>query len=115
MNFQIPRWRFVPRLLVLALIVSAVPLPRAAAQSTQPAGKPGLKASITPIVSAVAARAATSAAKAQAQPGEAKAPLESKSFFKTTAGAVVLAVMAAGTGYALYSAKHDKIPPVQGR
>ena len=31
------------------------------------------------------------------------------SFFKTRAGIVVLAVMAVGTGYALYSVKEDRI------
>src|SRR6187397_3156240 len=33
----------------------------------------------------------------------------SSSFFKTRTGVAVLAVMAVGTGYALYSAKHDRI------
>ena len=31
------------------------------------------------------------------------------SFFKTRTGVAVLAVMAVGTGYALYSVKHDRI------
>lgn len=108
MNFQVRRWRFVLRLLVLALTVTAVPLP-CMGQGIQPATRPGLKASIAPSVAAVVANSTTSA-RAQAQPGEAKAQLESRSFFKTTAGAVVLAVMAAGVGYAFYSARHDRIP-----
>lgn len=33
----------------------------------------------------------------------------STSFFKTRPGMIALAVMAAGTGYALYSAQHDRI------
>lgn len=33
----------------------------------------------------------------------------SGSFFKTRTGLLVIAVMAAGTGYALYSAKEDRI------
>ncbi len=113
MNFHVRRWRLVLRLLVLALIVTAVPLPSAAQQAAQPAARPGLKASISPIVSAVAAKPA--AARAQAQAGDARAQLESKSFFKTTAGVVVLAVVAAGIGYAAYSASHDRIPPNTNR
>jgi hypothetical protein len=33
----------------------------------------------------------------------------SKSFFKTRAGLLVIGVMAVGTGYAVYSAKEDRI------
>jgi hypothetical protein len=35
--------------------------------------------------------------------------LGSPSFFRTRGGMAVLAVFAAGVGYALYSAKHDRI------
>ena len=35
--------------------------------------------------------------------------LESPSFFKTRTGVVVLAAVAVGAGYALYSASHDRI------
>jgi hypothetical protein len=40
----------------------------------------------------------------QAAPGT-----DSPTFFKTPTGAVVLAVMIVGVGYALYSAQHDRI------
>jgi hypothetical protein len=40
---------------------------------------------------------------------QAAAGKESSGFFKSRAGAVALAVMAVGTGYAVYSAKHDRI------
>ncbi len=113
MNFKVRRWRLVLRLLVLALIVSAVPLPCAAQQAASAPARPGLKASISPIVSAVAAK--TAPARAQAQPSDARAQLESKSFFRTTVGVVVLAVVGAGIGYAAYSAKHDRIPPNSNR
>lgn len=40
----------------------------------------------------------------------AQAPTtSSKAFFKTGPGLMVIAVLAAGTGYAVYSAKHDRI------
>jgi len=34
---------------------------------------------------------------------------KSGSFFKTRTGMVVIAIMAVGTGYAVYSAKEDRI------
>jgi len=34
---------------------------------------------------------------------------QSTAFFKSRPGAIALAVMALGTGYALYSVKHDRI------
>lgn len=109
MNRLIRKWRLALRVLVLALTVAAVPLPCLAQPPGQPAAKPGLKASIPAVVHSVATAAAKPAA-AQAT-GDVKAPLESRSFFKTTTGAVVLAVVAVGAGYTLYSMSHDRIPP----
>lgn len=109
MNFKVRRWRFVLRVLVLALIAAAVPLPSVAGQAPQPAPRPGLKASIEPAVRAVVAKPAP-AVKAQAQAGtDAKAQIGSTSFFRSGAGIAVIAILAAGTGYALYSASHDRI------
>lgn len=111
MNCHVRRWRIVLRVaLALALIVAAMPLPCLAQQPGQTAPKPGLKASIQPAVHAVVV--ATPAAKpvrAQAT-GDVKAPLESKSFFKTTTGVIVLAVVGAGLGFTFYSMSHDRIP-----
>ena len=42
-------------------------------------------------------------------PKAAKQATKTGAFFKTRTGLVVLAVMAAGTGYALYSLKEDRI------
>ncbi len=45
-------------------------------------------------------------------PAASKTPAQatkSGSFFKTRTGVVVLAIMAVGTGYAVYSAKEDRI------
>jgi len=108
-NIQVRRWRLVLRLLVLALIVAAVPLPCAAEQANQPVPKPGLKASIQPIVRAVVAKSAP-IVKAQAQTGtDTKAQLGSTSFFRTGPGIAVIAILAGGTAYAFYSASHDRI------
>lgn len=116
MNFQVRRWRFVLRVLVLALIVAAVPLPSMAGPN-QPVAKPGLRASIAPAVHAVVATAKVpaTAARAAREQGARAAQLESKSFFKTPAGVLVVAVMAAGVGYAAYSASHDRVPPNTNR
>lgn len=42
-------------------------------------------------------------------PKAAKQATASGSFFKTRTGMIVLAVMAVGTGYAIYSSKEDRI------
>lgn len=115
MNFQVRRWRLVLRVLVLALIVAAVPLPSVAEQASQPVVKPGLKASIQPIVRAVASATAPPARAVKKQTTDAKAQLDSRSFFRTPVGVVVVAVVAAGVGYAAYSARHDRIPPNANR
>ncbi len=114
-NFKVRTWRFVLRVLVLALIVAAVPLPAVAGQAGQPVAKPGLKASIQPIVRAVASTTAAPVRAAKTQTADPKAQLDSKSFFKTPLGAVAIAVAAAATGYALYSARHDRIPQNSNR
>ena len=110
MNFQVRRWRLVLRLLVLALIVAAVPLPCAAGQAGQPAPaqRPGIKASIQPAVHATAAARPAAPVKAQAGT-DAKAQLGSPSFFRTGPGMAVIAILVGGTAYALYSASHDRI------
>lgn len=112
MDFQLSRWRFVLRALVLALIVTALPMPAGADDASQPSARPGLRASIASSATLAAAKAPEPARSRAQATGDAKAPLESKSFFKTPVGAAVLAVFVAGTGYAIYSANHDKIKPV---
>jgi hypothetical protein len=57
------------------------------------------EASRTPLARTTASRRAE----------QATAGKESRGFFKSPAGAVALAVMVVGTGYAIYSAKHDRI------
>ncbi len=107
MNFQVRRWRLVLRLLVLALVVAAVPLPCGAQQVGPTPQKPGLKASIQPAVTMMAAKPATRV-KAQATT-DSTSRVGSGSFFKTPAGVAVLAIVAAGAGFAVYSASHDRI------
>jgi hypothetical protein len=108
-NFQVRRWRLVLRVLVLALIVAAVPLPCLAGPGDQPAARPGLKASVGPAVRALAAGAPAPARVMKSQGTDARAQLGSRSFFRTGPGMAVIAILAAGTGYAIYSARHDRI------
>jgi hypothetical protein len=111
MNLQLHRWRLVLHALVVALILTALPALAGADDTAKPAARPGLR-SLTTKVDMLKAPAP---ARARAQSaGVTKAPLESRSFFKKPIGVIVLAVFAAGTGYTIYSAKHDRVPP-QGR
>jgi hypothetical protein len=59
------------------------------------------------IEKAVANHSATS--KAVEAPKTPKQATKTGSFFKTRTGVLVLAIMAVGTGYALYSVKEDRI------
>jgi hypothetical protein len=58
---------------------------------------------------AVAKVVAASEAPAKAPKATPKQATSSGSFFKTRTGYLVIAVMAVGTGYAMYSAKQDRI------
>ena len=108
MRCHVRTWRLPLRTLAFVLIAAAVPWPSLAGGPGQPAQRPRLQASIAPIVKDVTAKAAP-VARAQAQGTEAKEQLGSTSFFKKPAGLVVLGVIAAGVGYAVYSASHDRI------
>ena len=104
---QFPQWRPLGRVVALALVLAAIPLPCLAGEPDKSAPPPGLRASI--------ARAATSGSTALAQvkptaPDRAK--LGSTSFFKSPAGIATIVVVALGTGYAVYSTRHDRIHSV---
>jgi hypothetical protein len=113
-NNQVRTWRPALRVLALALALAAVPLPALAGEPSQPAAKPGIRASIQQVAAQqVAASARLTPPRAQyARTQEGKAQLGSGSFFKTSAGIACLAVLAAGTGYAFYSKSHDRIHSV---
>jgi hypothetical protein len=97
----------LPRAVLLASSVALLSLPVAAADGAPTPKTPSLEASMARIVArdlrtAIAAPAVKAAA---AQGADNSSP----AFFKTRVGLVVAAVMVAGTGYALYSAQHDRI------
>lgn len=100
-------WRSrVARLVALALIVALCPVPAFA-------GPPGTPEKTSPIRSSAAKIAAAvrlePAAAPAAQATTGAAGTGSPSFFTKPVGIAVLATLAAGVGYALYSAKHDRV------
>jgi hypothetical protein len=110
---RLSTWRgALPRAVLLAVAVTLVPLPALAGDTGQAAPQT-LKASVAKIVAREAA-ASTLARTAQAPQGRTadKSELGSASFFKKPAGMICLAVVGAGTAYALYSASHDRIHSV---
>ncbi len=99
-------WRPVLRVLAFALAVAVTPLPSWAGDTSQTAPRPGLKASIAKA--AASERLSAQQDKSQAT-SDGKAALASPSFFRTPVGAVVISVVAAGTAFAAYSLKHDRV------
>jgi hypothetical protein len=92
---------------LLAVAAALVPLPVAASDG-KPAPKPKtIQASMQEMVARDVAAAPNRTAVRRAEQGSQSK--ESVGFFKTKPGAIALAVMIAGTGYALYSASHDRI------
>ena len=116
----------VPRVVVFALSVALVPLPVAARAPTTPPvpdqPKPAAVETIKPpqqqplraAIEKVDARELQRATPSQRPATRRSAQStdvnkESPAFFKSGTGIVVLAVIAAGVGYALYSVSNDRI------
>lgn len=95
-------------LVALLLPLSAVAQERTGGASASPNALLRSAATVTQAVVKSETRLLRSAnaarVRAQSTPGTASA-----SFFKRPAGVAVILIMVAGTGYALYSAKHDRI------
>lgn len=98
------RWTLA-RLIALALVIALAPLPVMAGPPGGQAGTATIRQSVAKI-GATERLAATPVAAARAQ---SETDLSSKSFFKTPAGIITLALVGAGAGYALYSTKNDRI------
>jgi len=114
---RLTHWRGPVRRAALVALVSALPsLPLAAASDPSPApAKTSAAAKPSTIQAAVRAAAVREAAVVKApranavKRAEQSSTSKSSGFFRSGPGAVALAVMAAGTGYAIYSASHDRI------
>jgi hypothetical protein len=100
---------------LLALAVTLVPLPLLAADNATAVPAQSLKTSIaTHAKREVLAAASKTQAHASAQTAaraQSNDP-HGQGFFRSPTGIVCLAVIAAGTGYAFYSASHDRIHSV---
>ena len=109
MTVRLTSWRGgLLRAGLLAVIVALVPLPVAASNGGTDAKTPTIKASMELIVARdLTAAPASSAAERAARQGQTQS--DSPAFFKSRPGMIALVVMVAGTGYALYSAQHDRI------
>lgn len=107
MKYQIGSWRPAWRVVALALMLAAIPLPGLAGEPNKAAPTPGLKASMAKVA------ASGSVTLEQSKPATPdRAQLGSRSFFKSPAGIATILVVAIGTGFAVYSAKHDRIHSV---
>jgi hypothetical protein len=105
------RWRGpTRRAALLVLAASLLPLPAFAADASSTAvssAKPAAHVSLKQAVAAEAARTPmvkTTESRRDEQTGPSKA-----GFFHSRPGMIAIAVMAAGTGSALYSASHDRV------
>jgi hypothetical protein len=98
---------------MLAIAVTLVPLPALAADRTAaaPSAAQPLRTSIVKHAAREVLASAPKRGERAAQAGAQRAP-QSSGFFRSPAGIACLAVLAAGTGYAVYSASHDRIHSV---
>jgi hypothetical protein len=100
----------VALVLAIALIVTSLPALGAEPQSLTPApGKVGIKVSAERAAKALAPTMKAEPRAARAQTTSGADTRGGWAFFKSPAGAVILATLGAGVGYALYSTQHDRI------
>ncbi len=98
------------RTVVLVGITALVPLPLAAADSSGASSHP-LQAAIAKHAASEAAKVSAPRTNASHQTGSTNDP-RSGGFLHSPAGIACIAVLVAGTGYAIYSANHDRIHSV---
>ncbi len=111
MKGRLSVWRVTcARVVAVGVTIALAPLPIAAAETSQPAAPSvDLKAAVQKIA-ATERLASIPAAPARDRMQSGSAPdLQSPSFFKTPLGLAVIAVVGAGSAYAVYSSQHDRI------
>lgn len=95
---------------MLVLALALIPLPVGASEATPATqAKTTSQVSLKDGASRAAARTPLTPAGRARRAEQDAADKGSRGFFKTRGGAVALAVMVVGVGYALYSAKNDRI------
>jgi len=102
------QWRgAVARGVLLAVTAALIPVSAIGAETTPAPNGKTIRASIHDVVAREVAKApAARTAKRAEQDNPSK---QSTGFFRSGPGIAALVVMAAGTGYAVYSATHDRI------
>ena len=112
MKYLLRPWRrTVARLLALALAVGTAPVTCLASEPAgPPPSTPTLSASIQKAVQQEAGNVAKVSPKAARQAGAGlPADTSSGGFIKSKAGIATILLLAAGTGFALYSTSHDRV------
>ncbi len=117
MNHVVRPWRRrVAQALVLALVLATAPVCLAGEPPGSPqSSHPKLAASVEKAVQqelGQIAKASDSGA-AVARQSTASAPGTHSGFFKSRTGMITIALLAAGTGFALYSTQHDRVKSPQ--
>jgi hypothetical protein len=108
-TLRFTRWRGPGRAVPLALAAALIALP-AAANEARPAAKAKTgQVSLRQAATREASRTSLTPVKASRRADQSGTSQQSPGFFRTGPGAIALVVMAVGTGYAIYSASHDKI------
>lgn len=104
----------VCRAVLVAFVASLLPSPAIADGVKETAKSANLQAAMTKVVQRDLAKEA--AQPRLPRPGGSRVRVqsadpakESPSFFKTRTGVIVLGIMAAGVGYAIYSTQNDRI------
>ena len=111
-TLRLTRWRGpLGRAVLLGLAAALIALPAAANDATTAAATktPISQVSLRQIAVREAGRTPLARTSTVRRSGQGDAAKQSRSFFKSRAGAVAFAVMIVGTGYAVYSAQHDRI------
>jgi hypothetical protein len=97
------------RAIALAVVFTLAPLPVLAAAEPGPSPKSApIRASIAKIPTTKSPKMSTARSR-EARGATQSASGQDRSFFKTGPGILALAVMVAGTGYAIYSTQNDRI------
>ena len=95
-------------LALVILVVALIPWSAAAGETTTPPA-PSLRTALADIRTRELTAPRPSRPVARRSEQTANPAVESPSFFKTRTGVIVVGVLAAGAGYAIYSAQHDRI------
>ena len=104
------RWRVpIARAVLLAVTATLFPLPAAARDKTSAPKAKATQVSLRQTIAREAARTPLLSSAGTSRADQSNAQRESSGFFRSKAGAIALAVMVVGGGYAIYSASHDRI------